>query len=268
MLGSRRSVYRVSTRQTSSRLALGSGQPLCAYAAPGTVNVRTRRRRVRDFIGSPFVAPGAMRELCRDRTAPREFGTNPRIGGTVFAMARTALVFAALSAALLVSADVKKHTFAGREWSLDVPRAYVQASTAQPDPSTSVTVFAPNARLDGTRPMIQVLLKNVPKDGGADFLTKFGEQMIDTVRRRREEWKVERSVVKVGTRTLTRFAWRGVTIPAKDGAQARFPARGVMLVGVDGGVAFMLHTQDSETFAAETLAASEPALRTFRIAAP
>jgi hypothetical protein len=183
-------------------------------------------------------------------------------------MPRTALVLAALAAALTLSGDVKKHTYAGREWSIDVPRPFVHEDTAQPNADTTIVAFSPDPRLDGTRPMIQVLLMKVPKDAGPDFLTAFGDQMIGGVRRRREEWKVTRTEVKMGGRTMLRYAWSGVTIPAKDGARARFPAKGVMLVGLDGGIAFMLHTQDSDAFAGDTLGATERAMQTFRIAAP
>ena len=179
-------------------------------------------------------------------------------------MRRAALLVLLLLAASALPADVKKHTFAGHEWTIDVPRAYAHEATGRPDANSSVTTFAPDARLDGTRPMIQVFLTTAPKDANA--FAKFAAEMIDTVRRRREQWKVERSEVNIGGHTMIRYAWSGVTIPAKDGAQAKFPARGVMLIGAEGGIAFMLHTQDSESYAKETLAITEPALRTFHLA--
>jgi len=56
-----------------------------------------------------------------------------------------------------------------------------------------------------------------------------------------------------------------VTVPAADGAPVRVRARGVMLVGVHEGVAFMLHTQDIDAHADETLPLNEKVLGTFRI---
>lgn len=182
-------------------------------------------------------------------------------------MRRTALLF--LLAASALSAGVKKHTFAGREWSIDVPPAYVHEQIAPRDPISSRVSYMPNRRLDGTFPMIDVLLTaEVPKDGAREWMMKFGDDMINAVRRRREQWLVERTEVKVGGLTMLRYAWTGVAIPAKDGAQGRIPMRGVMLVGIDGRIAVMMHAQDSATFAEQTLPVSEAAMRTFRIAAP
>ncbi len=180
-------------------------------------------------------------------------------------MRRTAILL--LLVASTLSADVKKHTFAGREWSIDVPPTYVHEQVAPRDPITSLITYMPNRRLDGTFPMIDVLLTaEVPKEGAREWMTKFGDDMINTVRRRREQWQVERTEVKVGRLTMVRYAWSGVAIPAKNGAQGRIPMRGVMLVGIDGRIAIMMHAQDSTTFANETLPASEAAMRTFRIA--
>ncbi len=89
--------------------------------------------------------------------------------------------------------------------------------------------------------------------------------MIGGVERRRENWAVEKTKVEVGGRTMIRYAWSGVTIPASDGATQRARVRGVMLVGVDGAVGFMLSTQDAEAHAAESLPLCERSLRTFRM---
>ena len=154
--------------------------------------------------------------------------------------------------------------FAGRQWSIDVPAGYT-AADARPDETMITTAFTPAPRADGTRPLVQVTLIDLRRSSGSpELVAKFAEAMIAGVQRRREEWQVEKTTDRVGSLGVTRYAWSGVTIPAADGAAQRVKARGVMLVGVDGGVGFVLHTQDVDVHAMETLPPNEKVLRTFR----
>ena len=156
-------------------------------------------------------------------------------------------------------------TFAGRDWSIDVPAGY-HRSSARPNDKMSTTAFTPEPRADGTRPMVQVTLIDVRGTSDTPELRrKTAEAMIAGVQRRREEWQVQTSEAKVGDIPVVRYAWRGVTVPASDGASVRVMARGVMLVGVEDGLVFALHAQDVDAHAAETLPAHETAMATFRL---
>jgi hypothetical protein len=116
--------------------------------------------------------------------------------------------------------------------------------------------------------MVQVTLIDVRGTSETpEFRRKVAEMMIAGVARRREEWQVHVSEAKVGDIPVVRYAWRGVTIPASDGASGRVMARGVMLVGVKDELAFALHTQDVDAHAAETLSVNETAIATFRLRA-
>lgn len=156
-------------------------------------------------------------------------------------------------------------TFCGRAWSINVPVGYHRTSAA-PDERMSTTAFAPGPRADGTRPMVQVTLIDTRETSGTrDFRRKVAESLIAGVQRRREEWQVQMSEARVGDMPVFRYVWRGVTVPASDGASVRVAAQGVMLVGVKDGLAFALHTQDVDAHAAETIPANEAAMVTFRL---
>ncbi len=176
---------------------------------------------------------------------------------------RISILAAMLAATLVVAADPKVGTYAGREWSIEPPPGYdLRKSMALPlDAET--TAFFPDVRPDGSRPMVQLTLiafkDNVPT------MKVFAETMIGSIEERRTEWQLETSSVQLGELTVTRYAWSGVTVVRSDGAQMSVPARGVMLVGIDRGVGFALHAQDVAEYADETLAAGEQSLRTFRI---
>jgi len=52
-------------------------------------------------------------------------------------------------------------------------------------------------------------------------LETFAAAMIRGVERRGEQWAVEKTKILVGGRTMIRYAWSGVAIPASDGAAQR-----------------------------------------------
>jgi len=132
--------------------------------------------------------------------------------------------------------------------------------------NTSITGFAPPPRADGSRPMVQVSLIEVPSTADPALMReKIAEKMLAGVQRRRDDWHVEKSAAKVGDVPVVRYAWSGTTIPASDGAATRMAVRGVMLVGVVDTVAFELHTQDVAEHAGETLPSNEKVLSTFRL---
>lgn len=168
-------------------------------------------------------------------------------------------------AAFASEANLQSGSFAGHTWSLQVPSEYLVVGSAQPEPRFSMTGFAPEPRADGSRPMIQITLLDV-RESNSTLFKEIGKAMISGVQKRREEWKVTESETTVGEVRAIRYEWSGIVIPAPDGASMRLPARGVMIVGIDDGVAFTLHSQDADEYAKETLALTEPAMRTFRIA--
>ena len=175
------------------------------------------------------------------------------------------MIVAAIVAAAATGV-VKRGTFAGHAWSIEVLSDYVNEPSATPDDRTKIVAFTPDSRADGTRPLVQLSfrdLSDLPKSPPP--LEAFAAAMIGGVERRRENWAVEKTKVLVGGRTMIRYAWSGVAIPASDGAAQRARVRGVMLVGVDGAVGFALSTQDAEAHAAESLPRCERALRTFRL---
>ncbi|HYC88678.1 MAG TPA: hypothetical protein VEO54_05670 [Thermoanaerobaculia bacterium] len=175
-------------------------------------------------------------------------------------------IFTAVLIAVLpvVSLAETARTFAGRSWSIQVPEGYTETTTPS-DERTFIVAYAPAPRPDGTRPMILVTLADVRgMSDTPESRQKIAEATIAGVQRRRDEWQVEKSDAKVGDMPVVRYAWSGVTIPASDGAAARLRARGVMLVGVDRGVAFVLHTQDVDAHAGESIPALERLMATFR----
>ncbi|HEX7831262.1 MAG TPA: hypothetical protein VF787_16515 [Thermoanaerobaculia bacterium] len=159
--------------------------------------------------------------------------------------------------------------FRGRVWSLELPESYNERKSASPASDVLMIGFTQAVRDDGSRPLIQITLVEMPLNmNPATFIKTLREQMIAGVQRRREEWQVKESESTIGDVAVTRYEWSGVTIPAADGASRRAPAHGVMLVGVHEGIGFSLHTQDLDTFAEKTLPEAEQAMRTFRIRRP
>jgi hypothetical protein len=175
------------------------------------------------------------------------------------------LVIAVAILAAVATGVVKRGTFSGRAWSIEVPAEYVNEPSATPDGRTKIVAFTPDPRDDGTRPLVQLTLRDLSDLPKPPPLEAFAAALIESVQRRREEWAVEKTKVDVSGRAMVRYAWSGVAIPAPDGAAERVRARGVMLVGIDGRVGFALSTQDVDAHAADSLPRCERALRTFRI---
>jgi hypothetical protein len=169
------------------------------------------------------------------------------------------------------SASLKTHVFGGHEWTMRIPSEYVDERKATPDEMTEIVVFRPNARPDGTRPMLHILTMEISTIPGAmgspDFFDVFVKRVIGEIEKRHDHWKVDRTDVTVNGRKMARFAWSGTPLPVAGAAASAAPvaARGVMLFGEDGHVAFMLHSQDAAKYANQTVVAGEQAIRTFAL---
>lgn len=153
--------------------------------------------------------------------------------------------------------------FAGRTWSIDLPEGYREV-VPRVRPETLVgAAFASTPRADGTRAMLLVTLLDVRDRQSPDLLQRFGKEMIEGVARRRENWTVQTTETKIGDAPAIRYEWSGEAQLPNAGGIAEM--KGVMICGIDGGIAFSLHTQDFVEHA-QSLEAGEKALRTFRIA--
>lgn len=162
---------------------------------------------------------------------------------------------------------LKTHTFGSHEWTMRIPPDYVDERKATPDERTEVLVLRPNARPDGTRPMLHVLTMEISGIPGAmkspEFFDVFVKRVVGELEKRHEQWKADRSDVVVGGRKMVRYAWTGTPIAGTPGPRVR--SRGVILLGQDGHVTFMLHSQDAAQYADKTVAAGEQAMRTFKL---
>jgi hypothetical protein len=174
------------------------------------------------------------------------------------------LTFAALPL-VAQPTKLKTHPFGGHEWSIQLPADYIDERKATPDERTQILVFRPNPRADGSRPMLHVMTMEISAIPGAmkskEFFDVFVKRVVGEIEKRHDQWKVSQSEVTVGGRKMSRFAWSGVprnTTPA-------VPARGVILIGEDGHVAFMLHSQDAAKYADQSVTAGEQAMRTFEL---
>lgn len=159
----------------------------------------------------------------------------------------------------------KSRAFAGYEWMMQVPVEFTEEKVTRAD-RTDIVGYTAAPRADGTRPLLQVSavdFANLPGEAPSDFIEEFAKAMIGGIEERRTNWKVQRSDVEVGGRRMIRFEWSGVSVPAADGASVAAPMRGIMLVGMDGNIGFMLGTQDTEEHAERVLPQNERALRTF-----
>src|SRR2546423_1663425 len=125
-----------------------------------------------------------------------------------------AVIVAAIVAAAATGV-VKRGTFAGHAWSIEVPLDYLNELSATPNDRTKIVGFTPDPRADGTRPLIQLSFMDL-SDSSRSLppLETFAAAMIRGVERRREQWAVEKTKILVGGRTMTRYAWSGVAIPA------------------------------------------------------
>ena len=183
-----------------------------------------------------------------------------------------AAVLALLLAGVMGAGDApfrtETHPFKQWQWSMQVPAAYDNMTSASPNDRKTMFGFASAAREDGTHAMVQVSLVDITGlRGASDSLPQFADQMINGVARNREQFQKTASNTEIDGWKAIRYEWSGVgRIPDATGRLGRpVPMRGVMLVGVSGNVAIALHTQDLEAHAEETLKTGEESLRTFRV---
>src|SRR5947199_10804688 len=116
------------------------------------------------------------------------------------------LVIAAAIVAAAATGVVKRGSFAGYAWSIEVPRDFVDGPSAAPDERTKIVAFAPDPRDDGTRPLVQLTfrdLADLPKSPPP--LEAFAAALIEGVRQRRGEWAVEKTKVQAGGRKMLRY---------------------------------------------------------------
>jgi|SRR6267378_651374 len=166
-----------------------------------------------------------------------------------------------------VTYSLNTHTF-----SFELPPDYRLQGEASPMPGLKTFAFTSEPRPDGSRTLIQVSLVDLTQIGSVQrpTLDHFTQSMVDGVRRRRSQWKEAESLVDVHGIRARRVEWSGSNEPSPERPTSQAPSmmRGVMIVGIEGDLAFALNTQDAEPFAAATLSISEHALMTFTIVRP
>ncbi len=159
------------------------------------------------------------------------------------------------------------YSFNAHTISLKLPPAYRFQGAASPTPGVKTIAFTTEPRPDGSRGLIQVSLVDLQQVGAAQrpTLEHFTHSIVDGVRQRRSQWKEAETLVEVGGVRARRVEWSGSNEPSPERPPSQAPSmmRGVMIVGITGDLAFALHTQDVEPFAAATVPKSEQALMTF-----
>jgi len=159
------------------------------------------------------------------------------------------------------------YSFNAHTVSLTLPPDYRFQGEASPTPGVKTIAFTTEPRPDGSRGLIQVSLVDLQQVGAAQrpTLEHFTHSIVDGVRQRRSQWKEAETLVEVGGVRARRVEWSGSNEPSPERPPSQAPSmmRGVMIVGITGDLAFALHTQDVEPFAAATVPKSEQALMTF-----
>jgi len=159
------------------------------------------------------------------------------------------------------------YSFNAHTISLTLPPDYRFQGEASPTPAVKTIAFTTEPRPDGSRGLIQVSLVDLQQVGAAQrpTLEHFTHSIVDGVRQRRSQWKEAETLVEVGGVRARRVEWSGSNEPSPERPPSQAPSmmRGVMIVGITGDLAFALHTQDVEPFAAATVPKSEQALMTF-----
>jgi hypothetical protein len=129
--------------------------------------------------------------------------------------------------------------------------------------------FTSDKRSDGTRSLIQVTLVDLDKGpaGPPPPLDEIADWMISGVRERRDQWTQAESTITIDGVNAKLIRWSGTNAPSPErpSGQAASGMHGVMVVGIKGKVAFILHAQDLDAFASATLPASEGALMSFTL---
>ena len=163
-----------------------------------------------------------------------------------------------------VTYSLNRHTF-----TLELPPDYSLQGEASPMSGVKTLAFVTEPRPDGSRGLIQVTLVDLTQIESTQrpSLDHFTRSMVDGVRRRRNQWKEVETSVEVGGVRARRVEWSGSNGPSPERPPFQAPSmmHGVMIAGIEGDLAFALHTQDAEPFAAATMPKCERALMTFAI---
>jgi hypothetical protein len=150
-------------------------------------------------------------------------------------------------ASIAARPETATHEFEGHRFTLQVPEDYKLEAEASPVPGVKNYGFVTEPRSDGMRGVIQVTLFDLKKSGAPAGLTvqKLAAQTIESIRSRRVQWMAKESAQRIAGVAGRRFDWSGA---AELGRGRMTPTlRGIVIVGIKGGVAFALTTQDVST---------------------
>lgn len=161
-----------------------------------------------------------------------------------------------VAATTLAATNLAERPFRGQIASIAPPPGYVLHDPPTQPPLGTTYALVGAARADGTRPIVQITLLELPDDKTPDT---FSQSMIAGVAKRRGNWKVQTSDLTLNGIKVKRHQWTG-TAPTQGLAM-----RGIMLTGTSGKVGFSLHTQDLAKYAAQTLPIGEKSMATFRM---
>lgn len=155
------------------------------------------------------------------------------------------------------------HNLMGRRFSIVVPLDYQKIEVHTPV-ELGMIFFVSPPREDDTAAFVQVSLfdlRAIRNMSDLPTLDQFGTAMIRGVERRRRHWRLKTTNLLLGGVPIKRYEWTGVMMQATK----EIPMTGVMYAGVQSNLAFCLHTQDLEKFAAITLPIGERSMQTFRL---
>lgn len=164
-----------------------------------------------------------------------------------------------------------RKTVGAYAFSLSLSTDFDQMEESEGPGGSRIWTFLTKPRPDGGQGTVQVSvfdLEQVAKASGDPGATKLDtDQLLTTLLKgmasRRRGWKQSQPRVEsLAGVAAKRVEWSG----AMAGPQGDRPARGIMFAGRVGPMAFAVHAEDIEPFAAKTLPLWERALRSFTIA--
>ena len=158
--------------------------------------------------------------------------------------------------------ETATHDFEGHRFTLQLPEEYKLEAEASPLPGVKNYGFVTPPRSDGMRGVIQVTLFDLKKSGAPAGLTvqKLAAQTVESIRSRRVQWMAKESTQRIAGVAGRRVDWSGLA----DLGRGRMTGtlRGIVIVGIKGGVAFALTTQD---VAMEAVRVCEKAMMSFNL---
>jgi hypothetical protein len=159
--------------------------------------------------------------------------------------------------------QILSHELMGRRFSIEVPTDYQQVDVQGPTELAMIFLVSP-PREDNTVAFVQISfvdLLAIGKKTAIPTLDQFGTAMISGVERRRKRWNLKTTNMTLGGVPIKRYEWSGVMSQANK----EIPMKGVMVAGIESNLAFSLHSQDLEKYAAITLPIGERSMQTFRL---